>query len=62
VYADGAYHSPENQNYCKDNDIHLNLQAIQGSQRKIRVGDDGGPNIASQRYYKLAEEATKYKK
>ncbi len=31
VYADGAYHSPANQKYCKDTDIHLCLQAIQGS-------------------------------
>lgn len=37
VYADGAYHSPENQNYCKDNDIHLCLQAIQGSRGRYEL-------------------------
>ena len=31
VHADGAYHSPENQNYCKDKEINLCLQAIQGA-------------------------------
>lgn len=37
VYADGAYHSPGNQNYCKDNDIHLCLQAIQGSRGRYEL-------------------------
>lgn len=37
VYADGAYHSPENQNYCKDNDIDLNLQAIQGAKGRYEL-------------------------
>ncbi|MBK7637293.1 MAG: hypothetical protein IPJ13_25695 [Saprospiraceae bacterium] len=31
VHADGAYHSPENQDYCKINEIDLCLQAIQGA-------------------------------
>lgn len=37
VYADGAYHSPENQNYCKDNDIDLYLQAIQGAKGRYEL-------------------------
>ena len=28
VHADGAYHSPDNQQYCKDNEIDLYLHAI----------------------------------
>ena len=31
VHADGAYHSPDNQEFCKDNDIDLYLHAIQGA-------------------------------
>lgn len=31
VHADGAYHSPENQKYCKRNSIKLHLHAIQGA-------------------------------
>jgi hypothetical protein len=31
VHADGAYHSPDNQAFCKDEDIELHLHAIQGA-------------------------------
>lgn len=31
VHVDGAYHSPSNQEFCKDNNIDLYLQAIQGA-------------------------------
>jgi hypothetical protein len=31
INADGAYHSPENQDYCKGKEINLLLSAIQGS-------------------------------
>lgn len=37
VYADGAYHSPENQDYCKENQINLCLQAIQGSKGRYEL-------------------------
>ena len=30
VYLDGAYHSPDNDGFCKDNDIDLVLTGIQG--------------------------------
>ncbi|MBL0711185.1 MAG: transposase [Colwellia sp.] len=30
VHADGAYHSPDNQAFCKSNNIDLHLHAIQG--------------------------------
>ena len=43
VNADGAYHSIENQCYCKENDIDLVLGAIQGkpSRYDLSVGEDG---------------------
>ena len=31
AHADGAYHSPDNQTFCKNNDIELYLHAIQGA-------------------------------
>lgn len=31
VHADGAYHSPDNQVFCKEENIQLHLHAIQGS-------------------------------
>lgn len=37
VYADGAYHSPENQSYCKEKDITLLLQAIQGPKGRYEL-------------------------
>jgi len=42
VHADGAYHSPDNQQYCKENDIDLHLHAIQGAKGRyqLSVSDD----------------------
>lgn len=37
IHADGAYHSPENQLYCKDNDIDLHLHAIQGAKGRYEL-------------------------
>ena len=36
VHADGAYHSPDNQIYCKDNEIDLYLHAIQGAKGRYQ--------------------------
>lgn len=36
AHADGAYHSPDNQLFCKDNDISLYLHAIQGAKGRYR--------------------------
>jgi hypothetical protein len=36
VHADGAYHSPDNQSYCKGNDINLYLHAIQGAKGRYQ--------------------------
>jgi hypothetical protein len=40
VNADGAYHSPENQDYCKENDIDLILGAIQGKPSQYDLSTD----------------------
>ncbi len=37
VHTDGAYHSPENQSFCKENDIELHLHAIQGAKSKYQL-------------------------
>ena len=36
AHADGAYHSPGNQQYCKDNEIDLYLHAIQGAKGRYQ--------------------------
>ena len=36
MHADGAYHSPDNQTYCKDNEIDLYLHAIQGARGRFQ--------------------------
>lgn len=36
VHADGAYHSPENQTFCKENNINLFLHAIQGAKGRYQ--------------------------
>jgi len=41
VHADGAYHSPGNQGFCKSNDIDLYLHAIQGAKGRYEFGLSG---------------------
>jgi len=36
THADGAYHSPDNQQYCKDSEINLYLHAIQGAKGRYQ--------------------------
>ena len=36
AHADGAYHSPDNQSYCKEEKIELYLHAIQGSKNRYK--------------------------
>lgn len=36
AHADGAYHRPDNQQYCKDNEIKLYLHAIQGAKSRYQ--------------------------
>lgn len=47
AHADGAYHSPDNQQYCKDNEIDLYLHAIQGakSRYQFNFSQNGGLSI-----------------
>jgi len=40
IYADGAYNSVENQEYCKNNDINLLLTAMQGATPQYNVSLD----------------------
>jgi Transposase domain (DUF772). len=40
VYADGAYHSPGNQEYCKENKMELVTQAIQGAESRYEFSED----------------------
>ena len=43
AHTDGAYHSPDNQKFCKDNNINLYLHAIQGAKGRyaFTLMDDG---------------------
>jgi len=47
AHADGAYHSPDNQQFCTKNDISLYLHAIQGSKGRyeFRFSEDGKLSI-----------------
>ncbi len=37
IHADGAYHSPENQRYCKKHEVDLHLHAIQGAKGRYEL-------------------------
>lgn len=37
AHADGAYHSPDNQKFCRKNKIELHLHAIQGSKGRYEL-------------------------
>lgn len=43
AHTDGAYHSPDNQKFCKDNNINLYLHAMQGAKGRYAFSlmDDG---------------------
>jgi len=43
-YADGAYHSTDNQEYCQNNDIHLLLSAMQGAKPRYAIKLDEQDN------------------
>lgn len=40
IYADGAYHSPDNQDYCKENDMDLVIQAMQGAESRYQFSEE----------------------
>lgn len=47
VHADGAYHDPDNQDYCNQNDINLYLHAIQGAKGRyeLSINEEGELNV-----------------
>jgi hypothetical protein len=45
VYTDGAYHSPENQEYCKEKNIDWVLRGIQGKPSKYDLSFDADGNM-----------------
>jgi hypothetical protein len=45
VYTDGAYHSPDNQEYCKNEKIEWVLRGIQGKPSKYDLSYDAEGNI-----------------
>jgi hypothetical protein len=45
VYTDGAYHSPENQEYCKEKGIDWVLRGIQGKPSKYDLSFDEEGNM-----------------
>ncbi|MDR0795519.1 MAG: transposase [Tannerella sp.] len=48
VNADGAYHSPENQDYCEENEIDLILCAIQGKPSRYDLSlDESGDLVVT---------------
>jgi hypothetical protein len=46
VYTDGAYHSPDNQEYCNKNNIDWVLRGIQGKPSKYDLSFDDAGNLA----------------
>ena len=62
VHADGAYHSSDNQLYCKENDIDLHLHAIQGAKGRyqLSVSDDNELSVFDTQTHKQ-KEVTKIK-
>ena len=45
IHADGAYHSPDNQDFCADNEADLYLHAIQGARGRYRLELDKHNNL-----------------
>ena len=42
AHADGAYHSPDNQKFCRENKIELHLHAIQGAKGRYELDMNDG--------------------
>ena len=57
VNADGAYHSPENQAYCKENEIELIVGAIQGkpSRYDLSLNENGNLVVTDLKTNKLID-------
>lgn len=59
VHADGAYHSQENQKYCKKNNIELFLHAIQGQKGRYLLNYNKEGKLAI--YDSVADQNLDYK-
>jgi hypothetical protein len=46
AHADGAYHSPDNQQFCKNNAIELYLHAIQGAKGRYEFNFDENSQLS----------------
>jgi len=46
AHADGAYHSPDNQKYCKENEIALYLHAIQGGKSRYQFNFEANGRLS----------------
>ena len=46
AHADGAYHNPDNQQYCRDNKINLFLHAIQGAKGRYQFNFSGNGELS----------------
>ncbi len=57
VHADGAYHSTDNQAFCKNNDIDLYLHAIQGAKGRyeLDVLENGEPTVLDTKTNEIVE-------
>lgn len=47
IHADGAYHSPDNQEFCSKNNVDLHLHAIQGAKSRydLELSEDGNLTV-----------------
>ncbi len=59
AHADGAYHSPENQSFCRENNIDLHLHAIQGAKGRYELNplEDGELSVLDTKTDELTEAA-----
>jgi transposase-like protein DUF772 len=57
AHADGAYHNPGNQGFCKSNDIELYLHAIQGAKGRYEFdfSDNGGLTVLDTKTNEIVE-------
>lgn len=64
THTDGAYHSPDNQLFCTDNDIDLHLHAIQGAKGRYQLSllENGVLNVLDTKTNKLIEASKRASK
>ena len=59
MHADGAYHSPDNQTYCKNNKTDFYLRAIQGAKGRFQftVFENGERSILDTKTNQIIESS-----